>query len=216
MKAWFSRLRDVEAKTDQPNTLGEVCHKVETTVPLYSATAADIWISGIPGWLTPIDLNGRAMFLNSMKFWLQAAQAQTDSYVVGIYEALPAQLGNHPSPTNGQIQVRRIGYTFSELIAGAVDGPTDYVRVKRMANDVWLLPDKQYFVYTFANSVRVSFLTPSSVRTSYLAQGPAPANGIPPATLFLQRLDDGTQRPAPLVELRSRYGSAIFGDTSLE
>lgn len=211
-----ARDRDAAEATPEVNAF-EQRHTIFTTVPLYTNTASDNWRQDVQGWLTPIDLEGRALFLNSIRVWVQAQQAQTDDLYIGIYEAMPSQLGINPSPTYGKVQVRRVGFSFKTTLEGGADDDTNFVVIKTVPTDLWLLPDKQYFVYIYANSSRIRLLCPSFTRTSYAVQGDGPsAVGIVPQMLELRRIDDLSQRPSPLVELRSRYGAAIFGDTSQE
>ena len=219
MKPSSARLRDLEAKTAQPDAVpAEQRHSVFTTVPLVTGGASDNYRSDVQGWLIPVDLDGKRMFFHSFRVWVQAQQAQTDFMVVALYEALPARLGINDSPTGpGNIQVRRLGFSFAQSLTGDVDGDAESVVVKTTPVDILLEPDKQYYVYLYANSSRVRFLCPSTAFTAVLAKGDTPsASRLGPDMLELARVNDGTQRPAPLVELRSRYRGAIFGDTSLE
>ncbi|UOF79532.1 hypothetical protein [Bacteriophage sp.] len=210
------RLVDLDAEASgrrPPRTLQ--AHRLFTTIPLYQNGGADLWSSGVFGWVTPIELLGRDMHVTSVRAYLRALSGEGNvSYSIAIYEGLSFVQGALTTPTAGAIQARLLAQTLViGSVARVIDSNTNYVVLHSLAEEAYLDHRKQYFVWLSIDvgGTTVHVLTPSRAIFSYAVDNPT---FIPPPMIELSRKNSGSQRPAPLVELRSRYGAFIFGDTS--
>lgn len=216
-------LRDSEARrfAEDKNGLVEAgfIDVVSTTTPVFSGAAADadVWQADVQASLIPIDLLGKRLKLHSIKFPFYVATGDTATYSIALYELLPASIGAHYSPSEVQLTARLLGGThFTETLSGSGDTGSIYVQVHNLPLDLLLEPFKQYFVWMDKDSLaRGSFATPSSLSYAYRAQEGSVSGGSPPSRVTLVRAG-ASQHLAPLVQLRSRYGSFIFGDPSAE
>lgn len=195
---------------------------VHSVPPIYLDSADDVWdgLSTPGGILIPIDLQGRWMKLHSILVMAQTSVAVSNpvQYVAAVYELQPAAVGAQPSPSQVGLNARLVQGTkqLRNLVVNPAD-PVTYHDSITLPEDRLLLPTKQYFVYLYTASVLISFLFPTQRVTGYDAAAlpPSPIQDLPP-TLPLRRAGVTDTHPAPLVTLRSRYGSFMYGDPSRE
>lgn len=193
---------------------------VNTTVPLFRDDdgATDQWDATLRGVLIPIDLQHQRMNFHSFRFPFFVVTGDTAAYAIALYEALPGAIGSMYSPSEGNMQLRLLGSTyFTASLDGTGDVGTTYLVTHVLGTPMTLEPTKQYYVWLDKDSsTRGEWLTPSQFVPGFQSQEGTQSAAMPPAYVSPVRAGATTRVPAPLVQLRSRYGSLIFGDASEE
>lgn len=216
-------LRDAEAKdfggrrAPQGPPFADV---INTTVPLFRDDdgATDQWDATLRGILVPIDLNHQRLNLHSFRFPFFVVTGDTAAYAIALYEAVPGAVGSMSSPSEGNMQLRLVGGTyFTASLDGSGDVGTTYVVTHTLGLDKTLEPTRQYYIwFDKDSSTRGEWLTPSQFVTGFQSQEGTQSAAMPPQFVTPIRAGATTRIPAPLLQLRSRYGSLIFGDASEE
>jgi hypothetical protein len=216
------RNRDREAKdyTDVQLPPGAKFTNIVNTAPLILRNSADdVWTAPAVGSpiLIPIDLQNQWMKFHSFLTLVQtsAAVSADVQYTIALYEVQGGAVGSLSSPSSGQVYARLLSGTEQRRNLAVDPGDaTTYHDVYELPNDKLLDPMKQYMVWLMTDSVLVSFLYPSQLPQAFGIS--SPIDGDPPEKVVLSRRGITAALPAPLVQLRSRYGSFHFGDPSRE
>lgn len=211
-------VRDAEAKASTEDIQRLGVDIVTSTPPMLNGSlSVDVW-TATPGLLVPIDLGGRWMKLHSIKVPMYVVTGDTVLNSVGLYELATGTIGSKSSPSDGVLTARCLSRVFfSASLTGSGDVGTTFLQVFTLLTDILLDPTKQYFVWLDKDSpTRGLYLTPTELRIAYAVNGGTRNGARPPDYLTLTRNPVTSTIRAPFVELRSRYGSFMYGDPAVE